>query len=157
MNFAWIRTLLAICAIYDGVIAAAFLIAPSALFRIGRVVPPNHLGYVQFSALLLIIFAVMFVRGRRSAGPARRDPLRHGLESFLLRNCLLVPVPRRNPRAVGSVRVRRCDLLPAALSGLESSRPTRQSQSSSLPRRRRNSSHRSVSIGLTCIARRAGK
>jgi hypothetical protein len=158
MNFAWIRTLLAICAIYDGVIAAAFLIAPSALFRIGRVVPPNHLGYVQFSALLLIIFAVMFVRA--AVDPlGRRDvnPLRHGLESFLLRNCLLVPVPRRNPRAVGSVRVRRCDLLPAALSGLESSRPTRQSQSLSLPRRRRNSSHRSVSIGLTCIARRAGK
>ncbi|HWG20402.1 MAG TPA: hypothetical protein VG225_07705 [Terracidiphilus sp.] len=58
----WIKALLAICGLYDTVIAAGFLFAPSALFRIGGVIPPNHLGYVQFPALLLIIFAIMFFR-----------------------------------------------------------------------------------------------
>ena len=46
--------------LYDGLLGAAFLIAPGALFTRFRVDPPNHYGYVQFPAALLVIFALMF-------------------------------------------------------------------------------------------------
>jgi hypothetical protein len=49
-----------VAAIYDGVLGAIFLLSPNYLFNVFQVVPPNHPGYVQFSAALLIIFALMF-------------------------------------------------------------------------------------------------
>jgi hypothetical protein len=49
-----------IAAIYDGLLGAIFLLAPSALFIVFDVTLPNHPGYVQFPAALLIIFALMF-------------------------------------------------------------------------------------------------
>jgi hypothetical protein len=55
-----ISALYIVAGIYDGLLGAAFLIAWSALFRYFEVTPPNHPGYVQFPALLLIIFALMF-------------------------------------------------------------------------------------------------
>lgn len=48
-------------AIYDGLLGAAFLFGSSALFQWFGVTPPNHPGYVQFPAALLIVFAVMFL------------------------------------------------------------------------------------------------
>jgi len=32
------------------------------IYRIAGVTPPNHFGYVQFPALLLIVFGIMFFR-----------------------------------------------------------------------------------------------
>jgi hypothetical protein len=55
-----ISALYIVAGIYDGLLGAAFLIAWSALFRYFEVTPPNHPGYVQFPALLLIVFALMF-------------------------------------------------------------------------------------------------
>ena len=55
-----IRVLFAVAAIYDGLLGAAFLFAGDALFRWFGVTPPNHPGYVQFPAALLIVFAIMF-------------------------------------------------------------------------------------------------
>jgi hypothetical protein len=56
-----IAALFLIAAVYDGVLGAAFLLAPSQVFRMADATPPNHLAYVQFPAALLLIFAWMFI------------------------------------------------------------------------------------------------
>jgi hypothetical protein len=58
---SWITWLFAVAALYDGILGFAFLAAPQQLFEWVEVTPPNHLGYVQFSAALLLIFGLMFV------------------------------------------------------------------------------------------------
>ena len=55
-----IRMLFGVAALYDAVLGIAFLIAPAPLFDWVDVPPPNHFGYVQFPAALLIVFALMF-------------------------------------------------------------------------------------------------
>jgi hypothetical protein len=62
MNEKWIKPLFLIAALYDGVLGIAFIVAPNAIFAMYGVEPPNHMAYVQFPALLLIIFAIMFYR-----------------------------------------------------------------------------------------------
>ena len=56
----WIVCLFIIAALYDGVLGLLFLAAPTAAFEWCQVEPPNHVGYVQFPAALLLIFALMF-------------------------------------------------------------------------------------------------
>jgi hypothetical protein len=56
-----IAALFLLVALYDGLLGAAFLVAPSTVFQLAAVAPPNHVAYVQFPAALLIIFALMFV------------------------------------------------------------------------------------------------
>jgi hypothetical protein len=56
-----ISALYVVVALYDGLLGAAFLCAPEAVYRLSGVTPPNHWAYVQFPAALLIIFALMFV------------------------------------------------------------------------------------------------
>jgi len=56
-----IAALFLLIALYDGGLGLAFLAAPAAIFRLADVPPPNHFGYVQFPALLLIVFALMFI------------------------------------------------------------------------------------------------
>ena len=56
----WITLLFAIAAVYDGVLGLVFLAAPTWPFARFDVTPPNHLGYVQFPAVLLLIFGLMF-------------------------------------------------------------------------------------------------
>ena len=51
-----------VAALYDGVLGLAFLFFPMAIFAFYGVAPPNHAAYVQFSALMLLIFAAMFMR-----------------------------------------------------------------------------------------------
>ena len=55
-----ISALYIVAGLYDGALGAAFLVAWDALFSYFEVTPPNHPGYVQFPALLLIVFALMF-------------------------------------------------------------------------------------------------
>ena len=50
-----------VAAIYDGLLGAAFLFGSGVLFQWFGVTPPNHPGYVQFPAALLIVFAIMFM------------------------------------------------------------------------------------------------
>ena len=57
----WIPPLFWLAALYDGLLGLAFLAAPGQLFELCQVTPPNHLGYVQFPAALLLIFGLMFV------------------------------------------------------------------------------------------------
>lgn len=72
---ASIRVLFVCAAIYDLVLGLAFCLAPASVFARFDVPPPNHYGYVQFGALLLIMFGVMF-------GQIAWQPLRY---------CQLIP------------------------------------------------------------------
>lgn len=65
----WVSLVFAASGLYDGALGLAFLLAPAALFSRFGVTPPNHWGYVQFGAALLVIFALMFfqVAARPSA------------------------------------------------------------------------------------------
>ncbi len=57
----WIRLLFLLAALYDGFFGVVFLAVPGYLFQLFDVTPPNHMGYVQFPAALLLIFALMFL------------------------------------------------------------------------------------------------
>jgi hypothetical protein len=57
---AWISVLFIVAGIYDGLLGLAFLLVPMRVFEWYAVTPPNHIGYVQFPAALLIVFALMF-------------------------------------------------------------------------------------------------
>ncbi len=77
----WVRVLFAIAAAYDGVLGLTFLLVPNYPFEFFQVAPPNHLGYVQFPAALLLIFALMFLAIARDP-VGRRDLIPYG---FLLK------------------------------------------------------------------------
>jgi len=62
MNEKMIKPFYVISGLYDGILGVAFLLAPGAIFAMYAVEPPNHMAYVQFPALLLIIFGAMFFR-----------------------------------------------------------------------------------------------
>jgi len=74
-NDRLVSTLFTVAGLYEGILGVAFLVAPAALFDRFGVTPPNHFGYVQFPAALLIVFAVMFFavaidpRGNRNLIP----------------------------------------------------------------------------------------
>lgn len=62
MNITMVKTLFIIAAIYDGILGLLFVFFPGLAFEFFEVLPPNHFGYVQFPAILLLIFAAMFYR-----------------------------------------------------------------------------------------------
>lgn len=74
----WISPLFWLAAAYDGVLGILFLAAPAWLFARLEVAPPNHVAYVQFSAALLIIFALIFVRIARNP-IANREQIVYGI------------------------------------------------------------------------------
>ena len=65
-----IQILFVISGLYDGLLGAFFLFASGAIFQWYNVTPPNHPGYVQFSAALLIVFGIMFLA-------VAKDPVRN--------------------------------------------------------------------------------
>lgn len=74
----WIPALFIAAALYDGVLGVWFLAAPESPFKLFNVTPPNHVGYVQFSAALLLIFALMFANIAR-APVANRGLIQYGI------------------------------------------------------------------------------
>lgn len=70
MKEQWIKPFFLLAALYDGILGIAFIIAPAGIFAMYGVEPPNHMAYVQFPAILLILFAIMFYR-------IAMDPVRH--------------------------------------------------------------------------------
>ena len=65
MNIALVKATFLIAALYDGIIGLLGVLFPTLAFEIFEVIPPNHVGYIQFPAILLIIFAAMFYRVAR--------------------------------------------------------------------------------------------
>lgn len=62
MSTSLVKALFVVAGIYEGLLGLAFLTFPLQIFEMFAVEPPNHLGYVQFPALLLVVFAVMFFK-----------------------------------------------------------------------------------------------
>jgi hypothetical protein len=62
MNIRFVKIIFLVAALYDGVIGIMGIFLPDLAFQIYEVTPPNHLGYIQFPAFLLLIFAAMFYR-----------------------------------------------------------------------------------------------
>jgi hypothetical protein len=60
MDRTMIRVLFYLAAAYDGLLGALFLFLPITMFQWYGVTPPNHPGYIQFPAMLIILFGVMF-------------------------------------------------------------------------------------------------
>ena len=80
MNDKVTKPLYMVAGVYDGILGIAFLLFPLAIFAMYEVEPPNHEAYVQFPALLLIIFAVMFFQ-------IARDPVKN--RGLILYGCAL--------------------------------------------------------------------
>lgn len=59
---SWVKILFVIGGVYDAALGATFLLCPRRLFDMAAVEFPNHVGYVQFPALLLVLFGLMFFR-----------------------------------------------------------------------------------------------
>lgn len=78
MNAKWIKPFFVFAGLYDGVLALAFLFFAGAIFQGFGVEPPNHPAYVQFPALLLLIFAAMFFRIARDP-TGNRDLIPYGV------------------------------------------------------------------------------
>jgi hypothetical protein len=74
----WIVGLFVVAALYDGVLGLLFLAAPGWPFEQFDVTPPNHLGYVQFPAALLLIFGLMFATIARNPA-ANRNLIVYGI------------------------------------------------------------------------------
>jgi hypothetical protein len=62
MSLRLIKNLFVFAGLYDGILGLIFIFAPAAVFQYFDVTPPNHWAYIQFSALLLILFAAMFFK-----------------------------------------------------------------------------------------------
>lgn len=71
MKNRWISLLFAIAALYDGFLGVLFVVAAPWVFQTLGVTPPNHYGYIQFPALLLLVFALMFLAIARAPGRNR--------------------------------------------------------------------------------------
>ncbi len=80
MNEKMIKVFYVLAGLYDGILGIAFLLSPAAIYAMYAVEPPNHMAYVQFPALLLIIFAAMFFR-------IARDPVKN--RDLILYGCAL--------------------------------------------------------------------
>ena len=62
MKSSWISFTFWASAVYDMVLGVTFLFAAKVVFAHYQVPLPNHLGYIHFPAIILIIFGVMFAR-----------------------------------------------------------------------------------------------
>ncbi len=62
MNQILVKALFILAGLYDGLLGLGFLLFSSEIFNFYGVTPANHVAYLQFPALILVIFAIMFFR-----------------------------------------------------------------------------------------------
>ena len=62
MKLNWIKIIFVVAGLYDGVVGVIFFLFGLSVFDFYNATRPNHIGYIQFPALILIIFGIMFVR-----------------------------------------------------------------------------------------------
>jgi hypothetical protein len=78
VSIGLVRAVFVVGGLYDGLLGTVFFLAPASVFHTAGVTPPNHFGYVQFPALLLVIFGFMFMR--IAANPLmRREQILYGM------------------------------------------------------------------------------
>ena len=69
MNPRWIKAVFFASGVYDFGLGLLFLLFGLAIYRHVGIAPPNHHFYIQFPALLMMIFGVMFFEvGRNPEG-----------------------------------------------------------------------------------------
>jgi len=74
----WIKPFFVVAGLYDAILGIAFLFFSDTIFQSFGVTPPNHPAYVQFPALLLLIFGAMFFK--IASNPVRnRDLIWYGV------------------------------------------------------------------------------
>lgn len=71
MSLDQMKLLFVIAGLYDLLIGAVFLLFGAQLFSAAEIPPPNHWGYLQFAALELIIFGLMFLAVSRDPASQR--------------------------------------------------------------------------------------
>ncbi|MBF0523133.1 MAG: hypothetical protein HQL24_08775 [Candidatus Omnitrophica bacterium] len=74
----WIKPFFIVAGLYDGILGMLFLLFPQQLLSMANITPPNHVGYIHFPALLLIIFATMFFNIARDPA-ANRNLILYGI------------------------------------------------------------------------------
>ncbi|MCD4779030.1 MAG: hypothetical protein K8S27_00565 [Candidatus Omnitrophica bacterium] len=74
----WIKPFFVVAGLYDGILGLLFLAMPFKLFSLTNVPPPNHIGYIQFPALLLVVFGIMFLNIARNP-IANRNLILYGI------------------------------------------------------------------------------
>ena len=78
MKTKWIKAAFAASAIYDAIFALVFLIFGPAIYDYFGIERPNHLGYLHFPALLVIVFALLL--WRIASDPVKyRDLIPYGI------------------------------------------------------------------------------
>ena len=55
-----IRILFYASVVYDAILGLALLLFSESILNLFNIVPPNHQGYLQFPALLLLVFSIMY-------------------------------------------------------------------------------------------------
>lgn len=70
MTLPIVRLLFAVAGVYDFIIGLVFLFFGPQLFDATGTPHPNHWGYIQFGALMLMVFGIMFFA-------VAYDPVRH--------------------------------------------------------------------------------
>lgn len=70
MTAGWIKPFFAVAALYDFVLGVCFLFFAGPLLSAFGIEPPNHPGYLQFPAAMLLVFAAML-------GQIAMDPIRN--------------------------------------------------------------------------------
>jgi hypothetical protein len=74
----WRKWLFFVGGLYDALLGLAFFLFWRQLYASLQITPPNHPGYAQFPALLLIIFGLIFFRIARDPD-AHRDLIVYGI------------------------------------------------------------------------------
>jgi hypothetical protein len=59
-NNTFAKILFSIACMYDLILGIGYLFLTDKVYGLFQVELPNHMGYIQFPALLLLIFAWMF-------------------------------------------------------------------------------------------------
>jgi hypothetical protein len=61
MRVTWVPVIFAVAGVYDLALGLGFFAVGPLVFEAAGVPPPNHWGYVQFAALLVATFGLMFL------------------------------------------------------------------------------------------------
>ncbi len=83
MPLAMLKLLFLVAGLYDLLIGLVFLLCGAALLDWAGIPQPNHMGYLQFAALQLVIFGAMFLAVSRDP-VANRNLIPYGM---LLKVC----------------------------------------------------------------------